>query len=150
MKKARFKRRLAALLLICVPLTLFSACGGDGSSDDLEIPSITGAPLNEWPGDEVFRTVPQFTEGTFDKENSTLKSGHNIMVFTGVETAAYDAYYQSIADQGFTDVLQGGGGTITKNARFLNEEETIVVRLSYKVSEKTLTITLLHVVEEEG
>ena len=49
----------------------------------------------------------------------------------------------------FTDAMAGAGGTTVKNARFTDEDGTVMVSLNYRSASKQFKITLVEVVEAE-
>lgn len=149
MKKVLLLRILSLLVLSCFFLTAFCACSD--SEDEFENPSISGEKISDWPVDEAFSIVPEFTEGTFDESNSTLKSGCNLLFFTGVERDAYDRYYQALTNAGFTDAISGGGNSsMVLSARFSNEDKTVLVNLNYKITNQNFTINLINAAETQN
>lgn len=146
MKNTRLCRLLMLLLVVCFSFTCFCACSDDG---DFVQPTVTGQPLTGWPTDAVFSSVPQFTAGTFDESQSTLKSGNSLLFFNDVEQEGYDTYYQALVDAGFSDAMAAAGGTTVKNARFTNEDGTVMVSLNYRTATKLLKITLVEVVPSD-
>lgn len=146
MKKENVMRSLLFLAAACLSLICFCACSGDKDDAEFVEPVVTGVPLSDWPSDEIFRDVPKFTAGTFDKDNSTLKAGNNLLFFTGVGLDAYEAYYQAMNDAGFVDKIAGGGSSsMVRSARFSNDEGTVMVNLNYKTTDNSLKITLIEV-----
>ena len=147
MKKMRFLRSLC--LVAALSLILVGACAcGDGG--EYVAPEVSGQALSGWPSDVVFQDVPQFTAGTFDKEQSVLKSGNNLLFYQGVTATDYDTYYQALVDAGFIDAMSGAGGQTVKNARFTDEDNVVMVSLNYRAASGQLRLTLVEVVEAEA
>lgn len=140
------RRFLVCAAMACLLLTCLCACGDGG---ELVEPVISGEQLSDWPADAAFSAVPRFTGGVFDAEQSTLKSGNNLLFYSEVEQDTVTAYYDSLVAAGFTDALAGSDNAVALNARFSDEDETIVVTLNYRVNTKALKITLFELVEEE-
>lgn len=144
--KTRFLRMMALTAVLCLSLMGLCACGDGG---EYVPPEVSGEALTGWPSDAVFGAVPQFADGTFDEAQSVLKAGNSLLFFQGVEPESYDTYYQALVNAGFTDAMAGAGGTTVKNARFTDEDGTVMVSLNYRSASKQFKITLVEVVEAE-
>jgi len=146
MKKMQFLRLSCLATVFALMLVMGCACGDGG---EYVPPEVSGQVLVGWPSDAVFKDVPQFTAGTFDENQSVLKSGNNLLFYQEVTAEDYDTYYQALANAGFIDAMSGAGGQTVKNARFTDEDNVVMVSLNYRAASGQLRITLIEIVEAE-